>query len=409
MHAVAKNALWLAVGQIGSVAIPIIELPFLARGLGPASYGDVLFVLAVSLTASTLIEFGFYISAARRVILATGDDSRLRQIIADVSFAKLVLSGIVSIIILVVGMTGVSPTFSALMPWTICMSLAFGFSPMWYYLGTQRLLLPTLLDLALRSASLIGIVAFVKRPGDVWIAISLQGAAGLLNSAIPTIAMIRRTGFGVLDVKGVIAELRGGWHVFLYRGAGSLTATIASSILGLTSSPLQVGMFGPSEKLVRAGTSVVTTLLTALFPHLVTMSSADPAKAKRFVLWMSLGMLISLTGACAVVARIAGPLVTIVFGPSFDQAATLLAWVVFVIPLRSTSSALALLWFVPTGRERLASYFSIANLVLIILLGSFGSRIWGGIGVGAALLLCEGALLGALGTTFGMAVCRNMR
>lgn len=88
----SRNAAWLSLTHVGGLAIPLIELPILARALGPEGLGLVLFVQATALTIAVFIEYGFHYSGARQVANAELDGRPLGPIVAAILHAKIVLS-----------------------------------------------------------------------------------------------------------------------------------------------------------------------------------------------------------------------------------------------------------------------------------------------------------------------------
>lgn len=110
MSRVATNTFWLMLAQIGGLFIPLIELPVLARALGQQNYGQVLYALGISLTASVFVEFGFNFSAARTVVKIRENKQQLAQLVSNVLFAKLLLSMAVGVAVAVLILTGSGAT-----------------------------------------------------------------------------------------------------------------------------------------------------------------------------------------------------------------------------------------------------------------------------------------------------------
>lgn len=283
MSRIAINAAWLLLAQIGGLLIPLIELPVLARALEQQAYGQVLYALGIAMTAAIFVEFGFTFSAARRVVAAKGDRGLLGQLVADVLLAKLMLSAAVALIIVTLMLTGTGAT-SIPGHWFIWITLfiiAFGFSPMWYYFGVEKLMLPAMLDLALRASGLLLVILLVSTPQHAQRVLAIQATVGVCNTLIPTLLMLRRTGIGRFHLRGALTVLRESWELFLYKGAQAVMGSIASTIMGGLGGARAVGAFVPAEKLVRAATGLSGPLLNATFPHLVRMQANSAVAAKK--------------------------------------------------------------------------------------------------------------------------------
>lgn len=407
MSSVAINAAWLLLAQIGGLLIPLIELPVLARALGQQSYGQIMYALGIAMTAAVFVEFGFSFSAARRVVGAKGERVALGQLVADVLCAKLMLSAAVGLVIGAVALHGTGATAipTHWFIWVALFVVAFGFSPIWYYFGTEKLMLPAMLDLGLRGSGLLLVILTVSTPQHAQRVLAIQATVGVLNTLLPTLAMLRHTGFGRLRLSGGWQVLRESWDLFLYKGAQAVMGSIASTMLGGLGGARSVGAFVPAEKLVRAATGLAAPLLNAAFPHLVRMQSDSQSAAKKTVgIWLVLLALATVAFA-ATAAALAQWVVDLVFGPGYADAVRLLRTLVWIVPLRICGMALAILWFIPTGRERIASRVMILNISLTCLLALWLVPVLGALGMAIAFLCAEALACATLGYFFYRQSC----
>ncbi|MGE6557449.1 oligosaccharide flippase family protein [Serratia marcescens] len=391
MSRVATNTFWLMLAQIGGLFIPLIELPVLARALGQQNYGQVLYALGIALTASVFVEFGFNFSAARAVVKIRENKQQLAQLVSNVLFAKLLLSMAVGVAVAVLILTGSGATTipHRWFVWISLFILAFGFTPLWYYVGIEKLVLPALLDLGLRSTGLLFTILLVSSPQHAQRVLMIQATVGIINTLLPTLLMMRSTGLGRISFRGAVTVLRESWELFLYKGAQSIMGSIASTLLGLLGGARTVGAFVPAEKLVRAASGLAAPVLNAAFPHLVRLQSDSTHTAKR-VVTLALGALFTVTIAFALLTVwLAGWLVNTIFGPGYQDAIELLSILVWVVPLRICSMALAILWFIPGGKEQVASRVMMINIAIICLLAFLLVPTLGGLGMTIAFLVAE--------------------
>lgn len=367
MSHIIKNSFWLLVAQVGGLLIPLVELPILSRALGPQRYGQVLYALGLALMASIFVEFGFSFSAARSVVRLRKDKTALAQLVADVFFAKLLLSLFAALIIVVIVLLEAGATVipNYWLIWIVISIMALGFSPIWYYIGMEELVFPALWDLGARLTGLFFTFLFVFTPQHGQRMLVIQAMVGAINTLIPTIKMVRRTGFGCLNVRGVRRTLSESMELFLYKGAQSVMGVLASIILGFLGSARAVGAFVPAEKMVRAATGIVGPTLNAAFPYLVKMQSKSEIAAKKAT-WKFLIILSAFTMAFSISMQWLAPwAINIVFGSGYGNSITLLQMLVWIVPLRVASMALAILWFIPGGKEGFASRIMIANIAII--------------------------------------------
>jgi hypothetical protein len=93
-HPLVKNALLLYVVQFSSYLFPLATLPFLSRVLHPEKFGLVVFSQAFVWYFLTLSDYGFALTATRKVAAHRDESEELSRIFSSVMGAKLLLMGV---------------------------------------------------------------------------------------------------------------------------------------------------------------------------------------------------------------------------------------------------------------------------------------------------------------------------
>lgn len=392
---IVSNTSWLMLAYVGGLLIPLIELPFLAHALGPGHYGQVLFTLGISLTVSVFVEFGFNLSAARQLIHLQGDAAAQRQLVYDVALAKLILfcgAGGIAITALALGLGKIAIP-PAWFVWIALLTVAFGFSPNWFFVGTARLGLPAITDIGVRTIELLLIITLIKHPSDAVHVLMILSVSGLTNTLIPSLVMVRRAGVCRPRLAGAWRAIRQAWSLFLYRGAQNVLASMTTTLLGLLGGARAVGLFVPAEKIVRAATGLANPVFSALFPHMVDLSARDPDKARKVNLIL-IGILLASTVTFGMLFSWIAPwLINLMFGHDYIDSVPVLRLLVWVVPARIINSALATLWFIPLGRERAASNLMLLDLVSVLLLALILIPSFGATGLALSMLISDTAML----------------
>ena len=398
MGALARNAGALYGVQLASYLVPLLEIPILARALGPGLYGRILFCQGLALTASVVAEYGFNLNAARQAAVR-GDRATLAGLFAQVMGAKTLLSVpmiAIGLLVWMGGWGGVALADPALVPFVIAYFLAFGYSPMWYFQGVERMAGPAALDVALRLGGLAVLAWAVRGPGDFHAALWILAVPPLLNTSL-TLGWARwQVGPGQWDWRGSLRQLREGFHFFVYRGAGGLSMAAVPVGLGMAAGQHAVGVFGPAEKLIKGMVSLAQPLLMALYPVCArTVGRGGRAAyggAARLVLVLGL---LALVGTA--VGAWMGPWVLgLMLGDGFAQTYGVFACLLGLVPLRVLSQGLALILLIPAGRAQAASYAISGFSVAAVLAGIVLSRLYGGLGMAVGLLVGETLLFGVL-------------
>lgn len=377
--------------QIGGLIVSLLELPVLARALGQQSYGQVLYAIGVAITISVFIEFGFNFSAARSAAKIRENKQELAQLITNVLSAKLLLSFVVACIIntLIYFCASTTEIPYHWFIWISFFTFALGFTPLWYYVGIEKLVLPIILDLCLRCIGLVFIITLVSSPNHAQRVLVIQSIISTINTLVPTLLMIRTTGFGVFSLRGTINILKEGWELFLYKGTQNIMGSVSSSLLGLLNGALAIGTFVPAEKLVRAAIGLAIPALNAAFPHIVRLQTHSANTTKRIVSIIIIMIFIVSIVFITLTTYLASWIVNTIFGSEYQDAIILLKLLVYIVPLRICSMTLAILWFIPRGKEVIASRTMILNILITLLVAIILVPDFGALGMCISLLTAE--------------------
>lgn len=402
-HPVARNLGSLYALQMVGYAIPMLTLPYLARVLRPQGFGLLLFSQSFALWASMLIEYGFNISATRDVAQARDDPDALTNIAAGVLGAKLMLLASIATVAVAAGLF--VPVFRAHPAYLLCtlpQILAGGFSPFWYFQGTEKMVRAVSVEFSSRVFFTGLIFLVVRNSGDGWKALLLQACASCCSTLFTTLLMYRSIECVRPCWVGSREALREGWSMFLFRGSYSIFTGANAFILGLMASPVQVGLYGGGERIARAMQGQIDPITQAFYPrisHLFAKNEAGAKKMARLVI-----------GACGVaglllgagLAALAHPLTRILLGPGYDGSVTVVRVFALLLPFSALSNAVIMHWMLPLrmdNKARWAIQGAIAiNVVVAVLLAPRFAHV----GMALAVLAAETTMLVALvGTLAG--------
>src|SRR5947209_4740500 len=87
-----KNAAALFIVQMSAYAAPLIVLPYLSRVLSVEHFGLIQFATAFNFYFITLVEYGFNLSATRRIAIHRDNPQKVSRIVASVYAAKFLLT-----------------------------------------------------------------------------------------------------------------------------------------------------------------------------------------------------------------------------------------------------------------------------------------------------------------------------
>jgi O-antigen/teichoic acid export membrane protein len=352
---VARNAVHLYLLQGLQYALPLVTVPYLVRVLGPERYGTLGFAAGVVALLTLLADYGFALSATRRISVLRDDAAALGRTAAGVWAAKILLAlaalaGLLAAILAVPRLRAVAPIL-----WLLCGRLAGNvLTPHWLFQGLERMNVLTFVQLAHSVLITACVFGFIREPSDYVLLAGLQGLVALITGALAAgigaaIVRLRPALPAPAEIRGLLRE---GFALFLSTSCVSAYTTANSVILGLLTSDVAVGYYVAAEKIVNAVRGLMAPIANATYPRLSRLASESKEKAlywSRYVL-----LLMGGTGAALGLALVlAAPLVTrIVLGPQFLPSVPVIRILAPLTLLVGLSNVFGIQIMLPFGWDR---------------------------------------------------------
>ncbi len=370
-HRLVRNTAALFIVQISSYAAPLLILPYLSRVLTKEHFGLIMFATAFNWYFITLVEYGFNLTATRRIAIYSEDPKKVSQIFSSVMAAKafLTLLGLLLMITVVVATPKLRPN---LILFLISYLATVGdlLFPLWLFQGLQKMEHVVWRDLLAKLLSVSMIFALVRRDHDYLWAAGVQAGsmvvAGLLGLfSVPFLTSAR---FVAPSVQEAFTALREGWSVFLSMAALTLSSSTNIFILGLRSGPVDVAIYGASYRLVVAVRMLVSPVVTALYPYISHMAFNSRENAIVFLRKYALILAAPFLAASLVLFAGASPIIRIVYGPKYELSIALLRIMAFSPFLLALQHAYSTFYMLAFGYEKEWSRFILQATVLNFLL-----------------------------------------
>ena len=400
---ILHNALALYAVQASAFLLPLVTLPYLARVLRPEGWGVVVFAQSYAIWLALLLHYGFAFSATRDVARHREDPERLAGIVRGVQAAKVLLLALVAVI----GVASWSfvPLFRehpGHFVWAWIGAIGYGFTPLWYFQGIERLRGAAALEVGARAVATAGVFVFVRDPADGWIVLALRAVSDMVSTGLLMAWMYRTVRPLGLTYRAGWEALRGGWTLFVFSSAASVYTTANAFLMGLMALPREVSFFGAGERIVRAGSTLLSPLSQAVYPRVSHLAAHDEEGAARLIrrsLVPFVGLGIALGAGLALTA----PLLTrIAFGEEYGPAIDVIRVLAFIPPLLGIGTVLGIHWALPMGLERIYMRFVVGAGVLNVVLAVLLVPRYGALGMATAAVLAEASVeLGLVWLAFG--------
>lgn len=281
------DSLYLMALQGVNKLLPLFVLPWLMLKLGAGGYGYVGFALSIVQYIVIIVDFGFDLSATKKVAVVRDNRVQLTQTFWSVVWAKTLLLVISSFVIVL--LIAVLPTFRAY-GWAICctmpMAVGSAYTFMWMYQGIGKVRLIAVINTFSKFLLFPLVFLFVKSSEDYPLAACIQSSVFLLTAIISCFWLWRMQVVDkpMWDLRSVRHELADSLPLFLSRASTSVYTQLFVVILGIFCTREAVGRYASAETIMRALCFVFYVPLTqAFFPRISALAGKDRLQAQLLV------------------------------------------------------------------------------------------------------------------------------
>ena len=389
---VAKNAASLYVIQIANYILPFITIPYLVRVLGPGGFGKVAFGQSLIAYFVLFVDYGFALSATRKVSVKRDDLMEVSHTVFNVWGAKTLLC-IVGFMVLLLLIMVVPKLREVALLLLILYGIVIGnlLFPVWLFQGMEKMVVISVINLVMRLLVVISIFGLVHRPEDylLYAGLTSLGAigAGFIGAG---------AAFYMFKLPPIIPSWRGiwetlveGWMLFLSQASVSLYTVGNAFILGLLTNHTVVGYFNAAEKIVKAIVGLLGPISQAAYPRFSKWASESKTLAlqwarRMLVLMSGLGLALSVTLFAG-----APVIVRIVLGPEYEPSIIVMR-ILSVLPLFIGASNVLGVQIMYSFRleKAVMTIVYIAGLINLVLAILF-APIWLAAGMALAVVVSE--------------------
>lgn len=318
-------------GKFGQYIVTAITVPLSARLLGPSGTGELAAATSAFFFGSVLIDHGIPQLMGREVHdPERAGPSRSAYLVTRSSILAALAVSV--FILLVTHAPGIGVTLSI-------GGLVGGLSSLgeeWVLYAFGRFTAVMFTQVVARISYLFALAIVLPLVREWWVPLICLA----ITNAIGTLAswwLARNYAFTRPDARAYRTILSLGTRAAPARLLTTSYQQGASAIYALALPTHALGIFSGSDKLVRAAQSVIDSVGMALFPRFLGRS---PSAVRRSTL--SAGVAVLIVGVCAASALslVAEPLIHILYGQAYAEAAQVLRIEAWLIPATGLSSML---------------------------------------------------------------------
>jgi O-antigen/teichoic acid export membrane protein len=368
---IKRNVASLGLLQAANYLLPLLVVPYLGRVLGAQAYGRLAFAQAIIQYFVLLSDYGFNLSATRRVAVHRSDPEQLSAIFWTTIATKMLLAlvGLVALALI----SSCSPMVResrALLACAYSAVVGTVLFPVWFFQGIERMSLVTFPMLAARFTIIPLTFVLVKTPAHSALMAAIQGGSVVGAGVIAQVLIYR--GELVRWVrptwKGIWTALVDGWHVFLSLAAVSLYSNTNTVLLRIAAGEKAVGYFAAANQIRIAAGGLATPISQAVYPRisaLMARSKEEGFALIRKVLVIQGSGMLAVSTALLVGAPI---VVRLLLGVHFGPAVQVLRWLAplpFVVGL---SNVFGIQTLIPLGMKDVLTRILVGAGVLNVML-----------------------------------------
>lgn len=315
-----KNGAWLYTLQIFNTVVPLLTLPYITRILGAEQYG--VFSIAINIIGyyQVIVEYGFAMSATRKVALSDKSIGSLSRIFSTVFLSRCIL--LLFCFVVTIGFILLNGDQVALC-WCllILMIILFGncIQLNWLFQGMQQMRYITIVSIISRTVTVILTFAFVKTIDDLYLYCFLYAVSPVISGILGLFFSKKcfHIHFAKVGLGDIWEEIKSGWYVFTTQLSSKVFGAIGITFLGIFATNEEVGIYSAIQKIPNILILAWTPITQVLYPissqkyyESYELGESFVSKTKR--IFVPLFALIAVV--CAILSK---ELVTIAFGEEY--------------------------------------------------------------------------------------------
>ena len=364
---VKKNILYLLCIQGGNYVFPLLLLPYLGRVLGVVELGVLSYCLAIIQYLILLTDFGFNMSATRRVALCWSDPAALSRVYSATTIVRLILAAL-SLFVLWASVEFV-PAFSEhgtiLLAGAVAV-LGNALFPIWLFQGLEQMRLLMYASFIARFISFLLVIIFVNSSFDTAIAAACIGSSNVILAGIAYLVIKRKklVQFSWPAKVEALYALKDGFPIFAANLATSFYVSFSPILLRIYTNDVVVGHFSTADKIRLAVQGILLPVAQALYPAISKAYQEDPVKAKKLFQKSRLVVVAFAITCFILVEAFAAIAIEVVFGSAYREAIPLLQLEAFLLPIIGVALVYGQLGLAAAGdTSRLAKIYVCVGIV----------------------------------------------
>lgn len=357
------NFTYLSILEIIGLLLPLISYPYVIRTVGADNYGVVVFCQAIIAYVVIIINFGYNVSATRKISENRTNVFKIREIYSSIVYQKLLIFAICLVSGLFV-LIFLKYDYSVILLGFIGLCIQEVFFPTWLFQGLERMKFITIITFVAKCSCLILIFLFVHDKKDYACIPVLYSIGGFFTSVLSVIILKKK--FDIYFVKVSKYRMKEDFLESLPFFTSRLSAIVMERgnvlVIGTFFSYDMVAIYDLCAKIVSILKTPFSLVAQVIYPNV--------AKSKNMLLVKKTIKIVLLFGAfvCLFVYLFAPNIILLLSDTSMLGAVSILKIMVLYVPIVGISYLFGASVLVVKGYSREYNLSVVYSVLLYILM-----------------------------------------
>lgn len=386
---IIKNYIYNVLYQLLAVLLPFITIPYVSRVLGAENVGINSFTNANTQYFVLIATMGISIYGTREIAYLKNDINARSKLFFEIMLIKLMLF-ILSYSLFFIFLWLVHQYKQIYLIQSISIVSAF-FDVSWFFMGLQNFKITVLRNFLVKIISIVSIFAFVKDSNDIYEYILILVLSIFFgNISIWSFLKNNLEFTKDLKVKSLKKHIKPILVLFVPQIAIQVFTVVNKTILGIYSTPVNLGLFENSDKIIRIFMAVVTASGIVLLPAVSNLYADKDFNKVKLYMYKAFDYIsflsIPLSVGLMVIAFPFGPWF---FGESFSKIGIVLAVLSSILVFMAWNNTLSSQFLIPAKHENWYTNSFILGAILNVFLNILLDKKYGAVGAAISAALSE--------------------
>src|SRR5690606_25360116 len=261
-------------------------IPLLIRSLGVDQFGMVNLALSVIVFANVAVNFGYSLSGPREIAVNQENPRAMSEVASKVFFSRFFFALLISVALgLLTFVDGLFQGYQIILLFSLLMLFSEATQPVWFFQGLEKMRMVSLSNLSSKLLYLVGLLLFVKGPGDAkWVNLIMGFTALGFNVVLMGYMQVKyNIRLYLPKWRLLLTSWRTNFSLFLSGLASHFSVSGGIIILSFFVNATVLGMFSMAEKVTVVLRMIAAMITQAAYPNANKLFMKDDGMFYNFV------------------------------------------------------------------------------------------------------------------------------